>query len=285
MNWGINSSSGRFDYSSSPGKHTFSSLTHKSPLKASLRSTSKNRKTAPTPLSVANEYNINNYFNNHNNINNRDKSPLREKTESILNRSIERFCRSPYVKYAETAKSVNVAENYNRNEMEQNSGFNYRQNINQNLINAENEQKIDGYNNEVKNNNLLYSTNFKSTANTNNLGSTANTNGFSNASNFPGSPNRAEFNAILSYEDENFNSYLKELLELENEIESAKFDLIIKADFNIEDAFRIFELSGRGYLTELDVKYGMNSLDIYPSKEEIALLVKRYDMSNEGILK
>jgi hypothetical protein len=88
----------------------------------------------------------------------------------------------------------------------------------------------------------------------------------------------------LSYEEENFISYYKELLDLESQLEKAKCDNIIKSDFNTEDAFGIFEIDRRGYVTDLDLKYGLNSLDIYPTQEEIALLIKRYDTRGEGIL-
>lgn len=296
--YSYNNNGRKLDFSNTVGKQSssFGALTRKSPLKASLASNaSKTRKADAFINSVAAaDKNDNNDFD----YNCRDKSPLKEKTENVLSRSIERFCRSPYGKYAELTKSVGRAENLGKqvNEYEINYEIN-NNNKNYNINNKLNEIYNNDFDNnlnenEIKNNNLLYSSTFKSTNNNNNFNSTANTNAFSNlnmlsssASNFEGSPNRAEFSPIVSYEEENFNSYLKEMLELENEIESAKFDLIIKADFNIEDAFRIFELSGRGYLTELDIKYGMNSLDIYPSKEEITLLVKKYDMTNEGILK
>jgi hypothetical protein len=88
----------------------------------------------------------------------------------------------------------------------------------------------------------------------------------------------------VSYEEENFISYIRELLELENQLEKAKCDNIIKSDFNAEDAFGIFEVDRREYLTDLDLKYGLNSLDIFPTQDEIALLIKRFDRRGEGIL-
>lgn len=89
----------------------------------------------------------------------------------------------------------------------------------------------------------------------------------------------------VTYEEENFVAYVKELLEIENQIEKAKCDIIIKSDFNTEDAFGFFEIDRRGYITDLDIKYGLNSLDIFPTHEEIALLIKRYDSRGEGIMR
>jgi Ca2+-binding EF-hand superfamily protein len=87
-----------------------------------------------------------------------------------------------------------------------------------------------------------------------------------------------------SYEEENFLNYLRDVINIENEIERTKSDLVLKSDFNVEDAFRIFELEGRGYLTDLDLKYGFNALDLYPTSEEISLFIKRYDPRNEGVI-
>jgi Ca2+-binding EF-hand superfamily protein len=107
----------------------------------------------------------------------------------------------------------------------------------------------------------------------------------SNLENFPSvSPNRTKSSSYLSLEEENFNAYLKALFEIENEIERNKIELVLRSDFNIEDAFRIFELDGRGYLSDMDIKFGLNSLDILASSEEIQLLLMRYDLRGEGVL-
>ncbi len=90
---------------------------------------------------------------------------------------------------------------------------------------------------------------------------------------------------LISYEEENFINYVKVLLDLENEVERKKIDLTYKTDFNVEDVFKNFELEGRGYLTDVDVKFGLNAFDVFASKEEISLLMKRYDIHNEGIIR
>lgn len=92
-------------------------------------------------------------------------------------------------------------------------------------------------------------------------------------------------NSLLnSKTEEGYISYFKEMIELESELEAAKKDLIRKPDFNIQDAFLIFELSQRGSITQLDIKYGMNALDIFPSEEDICLLIQKYDTTGEGLL-
>ena len=110
------------------------------------------------------------------------------------------------------------------------------------------------------------------------------TNNFSSSKNFSGSGNVMASTSLVTFEEENFITYVTELLDLENQLEKAKCDNIIKSDFNGEDAYSIFENERRGYVTDLDMKYGLNSLDIFPTQEEIALLIKRYDARGEGIL-
>lgn len=107
--------------------------------------------------------------------------------------------------------------------------------------------------------------------------------GMSGTNNF-NSTQELRTTSYVSFEEENFISYIRELLDLEAQLEKAKCDNIIKSDFNGEDAYSIFEVDRRGYITDLDIKYGLNSLDIFPTQEEIALLIKRFDSRGEGIL-
>jgi Ca2+-binding EF-hand superfamily protein len=85
--------------------------------------------------------------------------------------------------------------------------------------------------------------------------------------------------------EDQFVDYIRDLIRFENELDRSKTDLALRSDYNIEDAFRMFELDGRGYLTDIDLKYGLNSLDIFPTLEEIKLVFRRYDLANSGVLK
>jgi hypothetical protein len=82
-----------------------------------------------------------------------------------------------------------------------------------------------------------------------------------------------------------FKDFVKELIFSENELDRAKTDLALRSDFNMEHAFRQFEKDGRGYITDLDFKFSLKSFDLEVSLEDIKLLFKRYDLSNEGCLK
>ena len=80
------------------------------------------------------------------------------------------------------------------------------------------------------------------------------------------------------------NEYIKFLLKGENKIENIKINLSEISDFSVEDAFRIFEKNGRGYLDRDDIKYGLNALNIYPSEYNLDLFIKRYDLQKKGFI-
>ena len=90
----------------------------------------------------------------------------------------------------------------------------------------------------------------------------------------------------LSYEkgECTFINFIREIMNIENQIENYKIELSLRSDFNIEDAFRIFELNGRGIINEADLKYGLNLLDIYASDKDIKLIMRRADIRKNNLI-
>ena len=86
------------------------------------------------------------------------------------------------------------------------------------------------------------------------------------------------------YEENQFNDFLKKLMSAESQIETAKINLALNPDFNCEDAFRIFEINGRGFINECDLKCGLNLIGIFPTDYEVRLLMKRFDLQKNGYL-
>ena len=86
------------------------------------------------------------------------------------------------------------------------------------------------------------------------------------------------------YEEKQFIDYLRKAMDLENKIENLKIELSLRCDFNWEEIFRIFELEGRGFLSKEDLVVGFNKFDLYPKDIDISLLLKRYDLKNEGLI-
>ena len=94
-------------------------------------------------------------------------------------------------------------------------------------------------------------------------------------------PKKINYN---EYEERQFNDFLRKLMMAESQIEEAKVSLALRPDFNCEDAFRIFELNGRGFLDECDLKCGLNLIGVFPTDHEVKLLMKRFDLQKQGVL-
>ena len=95
-------------------------------------------------------------------------------------------------------------------------------------------------------------------------------------------PQMQKQNTYFSYEQNQFNDFLRKLMEVESKIEDAKINLSQNPDFNCEDVFRLFEANDKGYLDENDIKKGLNSIGVNPSDFEIKLLMKRFDLQKNG---
>ena len=104
----------------------------------------------------------------------------------------------------------------------------------------------------------------------------------SNQSNPKSNPPVQEENSYFSYEQNQFNDFLKKLMEVESKIEDAKINLASNPDFNCDDAFSLFEENDKGYLDENDLKNGLNFIGISPTDQEIKLLMKRFDLQKSG---
>jgi Ca2+-binding EF-hand superfamily protein len=67
----------------------------------------------------------------------------------------------------------------------------------------------------------------------------------------------------------------------ERDLESAKIALAKRHDFNLYDAFRIFDPCSKGYVTLADLRDGLAAIGVYPTTSDMELYIKRYDRFNE----
>jgi hypothetical protein len=82
----------------------------------------------------------------------------------------------------------------------------------------------------------------------------------------------------LTIEDEaNLATVLKVFIGFEMHNEKAKQQLSLKNDFNLLDAFRIFDAFNLGEIHTLEFDTGLKKLGVYAPSNEIDLLFKRYD--------
>ena len=66
--------------------------------------------------------------------------------------------------------------------------------------------------------------------------------------------------------------YLNDLMQLENTLELAKSDLVMKPDFNLVDCFRMFDFSGRGWATYDEFREGLAALNLFPQLSDLDLV-------------
>lgn len=78
---------------------------------------------------------------------------------------------------------------------------------------------------------------------------------------------------------------LRDYINLEKELEDAKSNLALKPDFNLYDAFRIFDSNSLGYITLSDLKIGLSDIGVFSTYEELELFFNRYDRDRDGKLR
>ena len=85
---------------------------------------------------------------------------------------------------------------------------------------------------------------------------------------------------------EEFVRTLKDIVFAEREVESAKIELALKSDFNLVDAFKMFDLRSIGAVSQSDLRTGLaQSLGFMDfTNDDIYLLYRRFDKMNTGQL-
>lgn len=77
----------------------------------------------------------------------------------------------------------------------------------------------------------------------------------------------------------------RDQLELEKRLERLKIDLTLRTDFNLIDAFRIFDEEGKGWITPQEVKDGLETFNIFANMGDLNLYFFRYDKDEDGRLR
>ena len=86
------------------------------------------------------------------------------------------------------------------------------------------------------------------------------------------------------------SSLIVDLLEViyrtEIALESQKCALALRNDFNVDDAFIVFEHNPNpnNELTECDLQTGLNALGLFPTNTELKLLIRKYSLLNTNTL-
>lgn len=87
---------------------------------------------------------------------------------------------------------------------------------------------------------------------------------------------------VLPIRDEDdLISGLRTFIQNENDIEREKTSLALKSDFNLTDAFKIFDMPYRGSVCSADLRDGLAAIGVFPTSEELDLFVQRYDTTGD----
>eukprot|EP01017_Pseudomicrothorax_dubius_P035761 TRINITY_DN5056_c0_g1_i1.p1 TRINITY_DN5056_c0_g1~~TRINITY_DN5056_c0_g1_i1.p1 ORF type:complete len:597 (+),score=162.32 TRINITY_DN5056_c0_g1_i1:82-1872(+) len=82
-----------------------------------------------------------------------------------------------------------------------------------------------------------------------------------------------------------FLKVLMEFVSMDKEVERLKQDLALRVDFNLMDAFHYFDEEGKGFVHLSRFESKLQSLGIYPNRDDVYLLIRRYDKDNDGRLR
>jgi len=74
---------------------------------------------------------------------------------------------------------------------------------------------------------------------------------------------------------------LREIIRVENDIEREKVALATEMDFNLDDAFKIFDNNYSDTITETELREGLAAIGVFPTSEELDLYVTRYDKGGD----
>lgn len=79
-------------------------------------------------------------------------------------------------------------------------------------------------------------------------------------------------------------SIITQIIVIDKQIEIEKQALILMPDFNVCDAFRIFDEREEGKITIDDFKYGLSNLGIIILPDLINLFFKQFDRDGDGLI-
>ena len=93
------------------------------------------------------------------------------------------------------------------------------------------------------------------------------------------------FKTFLCYDEQKEVALtLKEIVNMDLELEVYKRDLAYREDFNLLNLFKNIDYKAKGCFTGFELGETLNKIGLFPQKYEIYLFFKRYDKDNDGKL-
>lgn len=72
-------------------------------------------------------------------------------------------------------------------------------------------------------------------------------------------------------------------IDLHREIERSKHSLALSPDFNLYDAFSMFDTLDRGYIAAYDLENGLNKLRVFCARDEADLIIRHFSKGGTRI--
>ncbi|CAG9325661.1 unnamed protein product [Blepharisma stoltei] len=96
---------------------------------------------------------------------------------------------------------------------------------------------------------------------------------------------KLSYSEFSIYEENELVSMLQEQIRLNRDLDKLKIELSLKPDFNLVDAFRIFDLNDRSAITTLDVESAIQEMAPIALRDEVYLLIRHYSSLQDGQLR
>ncbi len=84
------------------------------------------------------------------------------------------------------------------------------------------------------------------------------------------------------YEEDQLVNSLRDVVQQERELEASKVNLTLKPDFNLHDAFGIFDVDHDGQISVGELREGLAAIGVFPTHDEVDLFFQRYDNDKNG---
>ena len=103
----------------------------------------------------------------------------------------------------------------------------------------------------------------------------------------PGSITRSSLRTtytLSSREEDDLAISLRELIDLDKELERSKQSLALRPDFTLYDGFRVFDYDNNGNANLDDIIEAFETFGVHVSAEEASLFLIRFDLNKDGTL-
>ena len=87
------------------------------------------------------------------------------------------------------------------------------------------------------------------------------------------------------FEEDELAKGLYEIMMAETDLEIMKRQLSMESDFNLNDCYRMFDLSETKEISRRQFEEVFNLLQLYPTSIEVEMTMYRYDLDMDGKLK